>query len=45
MESHDKRTPNTPWTEPLTPEYGPGHYDPVLYRSSQENDFAYEDAD
>lgn len=45
MDLHDKRTPNTPWTEPLTPDYGPEHYDPVFYRSSQENDFAYEDDD
>ncbi|KAF6218307.1 hypothetical protein HO133_005653 [Letharia lupina] len=43
MEWHDKRTPNTPWTEPRTPEFGPGHHDPVLYRSSQENDFGYEE--
>lgn len=43
MESLDKRTPNTPWTEPLTPDYGPGHDDPVFYSSSQETDFSYED--
>ena len=44
MESQDKWTPNTSWTGPRTPDYGPGHHDPVLYRSSQENDFSYEDS-
>ena len=43
MESHDKRTPNTPWTELLTPDYGPGHHEPVFYRSSQEHELSYED--
>ncbi|KAL9125553.1 MAG: hypothetical protein Q9175_008061, partial [Cornicularia normoerica] len=45
MESHDKWTPNTSWTGPLTPDYGPGYDDPVFYRSSQENDLGYEDID
>ena len=45
MESSDKWTPNTPWTEPPTPDYGPGNFDPVFYRSSQENDLSYENID
>ena len=42
MEYQDKRTPNTPWTELLTPDFSPGHPDPGFYRSSQEDDFGYE---
>lgn len=39
------RTPNTPWTEPLTPDYGLGQQDPMFYTSPQENDIGYEEID
>lgn len=42
VNSHDMPTPNTPWTEPMMSVDGPGHYDPVFYRSSQEIAFVYE---
>lgn len=45
MGPHDKLTPNTPWTEPPTPDNGLGDQDPVFYRSSQENDISYADMD
>lgn len=44
-ESQETWTPNTPWTEPQTPDVGAGRYDPVLYRSSQEGNLGYEDID
>ena len=44
-ESQDKLTPNTPWTEPRTPEFSPGLHEPVIYRSSLEIDYRDEDID